>query len=213
MNYEKIKLKFSLDEFEPYIKKDIMETHYNLIYEDIKNKLNECVYKYNDFKKNRVDELLFNYKFLPDYLKNPALIIGGSFLNHSLFFENLTTSNTIISSNDFMKAIKDAFGSKENLEEILYKTALNVHGSAFVFLSIDTFFNLKIEIGENDNNPLIKHHTPILALDCWEHSYYPQYKAKKKFYYKNLIKLIDWEIVEKRYENAKDAYFTNLSIA
>ncbi len=213
MKYEKILLDYKLDDFEPFIEKNIMDYHYNLVYEEATNELNNYVSQFKDFKTKDIVELLYNYKFLPDYLKKPLLTSGSSYLNHSMFFENLSKTKTIITNYDFMQAIRNAFGSFENLKKNLYKSFLNLYGSGFVFLVLDPFLNLEIINNENNLNPLTEHKIPLLCLDCWEHSYYPQYKSKKKYYFENLINLINWKIVENRFKEAKNSYLTNLNIA
>lgn len=44
---------------------------------------------------------------------------------------------------------------------------------------------------------------PLLALDVWEHSYYLKYQNRRGEYLKQIMKIINWEDVERRLEIAK----------
>ena len=41
---------------------------------------------------------------------------------------------------------------------------------------------------------------PVLVLDMWEHSYYLQYKTKRPDYVQNYWNIVNWNVVNKRWE-------------
>ena len=43
---------------------------------------------------------------------------------------------------------------------------------------------------------------PLLCLDVWEHSYYLDYQYKRRKYIDAFFKVIDWEKVNERFEEA-----------
>lgn len=43
--------------------------------------------------------------------------------------------------------------------------------------------------------------TPLIALDIWEHAYYLQYKDNRQEYLEAILKVINWEEIENKYQN------------
>ncbi|MEM5502325.1 superoxide dismutase [Ahrensia kielensis] len=63
----------------------------------------------------------------------------------------------------------------------------------------------KLEITKTPNgeNPLVHGAMPILGVDVWEHSYYIDYRnARPKYIEAFVDNMINWEYVEKMYEEA-----------
>ncbi|MCB0512398.1 MAG: Fe-Mn family superoxide dismutase, partial [Bacteroidetes bacterium] len=57
----------------------------------------------------------------------------------------------------------------------------------------------------NQDNPLMPGigcgGVPILGIDVWEHAYYLNYQNRRPDYIKAFMSLINWNIVEKKYES------------
>ena len=41
---------------------------------------------------------------------------------------------------------------------------------------------------------------PILTIDVWEHAYYLDYQNMRADYLRSFWGIVDWEIIEQRYE-------------
>ncbi len=45
--------------------------------------------------------------------------------------------------------------------------------------------------------------TPVIVLDCWEHSYYKDYMSDAKRYIYAMMKELDWNVIESRFERTE----------
>ena len=70
--------------------------------------------------------------------------------------------------------------------------------SSFVTL-YDKEGNLVISKESNAGSPLTVGHTPLLTFDVWEHAYYIDYRNRRAEQLHNLWKIVDWSVVEARY--------------
>ena len=59
-----------------------------------------------------------------------------------------------------------------------------------------------VESTGNQDSPLMEGNTPILGLDVWEHAYYLKYQNRRPEYIGAFFNVIDWNEVERRYQEA-----------
>ena len=58
----------------------------------------------------------------------------------------------------------------------------------------------------NADTPLVHGHTALLTCDVWEHAYYIDYRnMRPKYVEAFLTNLVDWDVVEQRYQAALSA--------
>ena len=53
----------------------------------------------------------------------------------------------------------------------------------------------------NAGTPLTDGLVPLLCIDVWEHAYYLDYRNIRRDAVENLWKVVDWSVVEKRYDD------------
>ena len=88
--------------------------------------------------------------------------------------------------------IDDKYDNIKGFTEELVKTAMSIQGSGWVYMS---------KSGELKTTPNQSYKTDILMpIDMWEHSfvdYIPAKDAKKK-YLQNMMKIVDWDVINNR---------------
>ena len=123
---------------------------------------------------------------------DPDFNYGGAML-HNLFWTQLKApggANAPVGNIKTM--IDDKYENIKGFTEELIKTATSIQGSGWAYLS---------KSGELKTTPNQSYKTDILMpIDLWEHSfvdYIPSKDAKKK-YLQNMLKIVDWTVINNR---------------
>ena len=135
---------------------------------------------------------------------------AGQILNHELYFEQFLPCKRpeVECSGDpksaptgkLAEAITRDFGSFETFKEEFQKKGATLFGSGWVWLSADKDEKLVITQEANAANPIQKGLKPLLTFDVWEHAYYLDYQNRRPDHLAALWQIIDWKIIEKRYD-------------
>ena len=126
---------------------------------------------------------------------------AGQVLNHELYFGQFSGKpHKSAPTGKLAEAIDGQFGSFEAFKNEFQKKGATLFGSGWVWLSSDTDGRLFITQEANAANPVQKGLTPLLTFDVWEHAYYLDYQNRRPDHLAALWKIVDWNIIEKRYE-------------
>lgn len=101
---------------------------------------------------------------------------------------------------ELRKKIDEQFGSFDNFKKEIEQAGVTLFGSGWVWLAADIDNKLFILQGSNADNPIKHGLRPIMTFDVWEHAYYIDYKNQRAEYLKKIWDIIDWEIIQIRYE-------------
>ncbi len=194
---KQIKLNYALGDLEPYIDKETMNVHYNKHHAAYTKKTTLIL----DALKIRSNnpKVVFKRASKNAGLRNN----GGGWWNHNFFFEalNKPASNKI--SAEFEEVISENFGSYDKFVEEFSNAAATQFGSGWAWLGKKKDGSLEIYSTSNQDNCFMDVNKissiPILCLDVWEHAYYLQYQNRRPEYVKNFYNVIDWSVVEDRY--------------
>lgn len=171
-----------------------LDAHFGL-YAGYVKKLNEI-----EEKLKTADPANGNYSFneFSELKRREAVAFNGSYL-HQLYFENLSNEGGEPSA-EVKKMIKSSFGDHAKWEANLKGSASSTPG--WVVLTVNHRTN------KLHNYVMYEHHIGlpvdqhvIMALDCWEHAFMIDYGTKKGDYLNAFIKNINWEEVNKRYDD------------
>lgn len=192
-------LPYAFNALEPVIDAKTMEIHYTKHYKAY----------YTNFLAALKDTHSANLdiqSLFAEISKQPTAIRnnGGGYYNHLLFWENMTPDKTNPSDKLNSAIIKD-FGSMEKFKEEFAKAGKTQFGSGWAWLVLGQDGKLFVSSTPNQDNPLMdvveKKGTPLLCLDVWEHAYYLQYQNRRVEYVDNFWKVVNWDMVNKRFES------------
>ena len=198
--FKLIKLPFKTDSLEPTMDEETVITHHQIHHQSYVDKLNKALIGNLDLSKKSIDELLKDLDTLPDDIRDSVRNFGGGYYNHNIFWESLTSDlNKRQISDDFKNVINNNFESLDNLLSLLKDGGLKVFGSGWVWLVKNKDNKLKIIKTSNQDSPISEGLKPLLTIDVWEHAYYLKYKADRALYLDSVLKIINWQEVEKKY--------------
>jgi Fe-Mn family superoxide dismutase len=194
MRFELPFLPYELNALEPYISKETLEYHYGKHYNAYLENLNKMIQgtKFNNLDLENIikvaDGPIFN---------NAALV-----WNHTFYFECLIPENKNTLKGPFAEVIKRNFGSVEFLKSAFIKAVDSLFGVGWIWLVLNQNGSMEILPKSNAGNPLRIGLMPLMTCDVWEHAYYLDYQHRRCDYADAFWRLINWDIIEKRYKDA-----------
>jgi len=193
-------LGYAYNALEPYIDAQTMEIHYSKHHKAYYTNFMTAA-EGTDMLKTPMEQIFANMSKHSATVRNN----GGGFYNHNLFWENMTSVKNEIPAS-LKSAIEKDLGSFDAFKEMFNKAAMTRFGSGWAWLSVDKNGKLFVSSTANQDNPLMdvveEKGTPILCLDVWEHAYYLKYQNKRVDYVTNFWNVINWNVVNKRFEAA-----------
>ena len=189
-----VKLSYAEDALSPIMSEMTLEFHYGKHYAAYVNKLNELI-QGTDYENMPLDEII---KTSDGAIFNNA----GQTSNHTLFFTQFSHQGNELQNGEFIKHIARTFGSLDDMKRAMSDEAKKLFGSGWTFLALDKG-ELKIVSGSNAFSPIREGMVPLLAIDVWEHAYYLDYQNRRPDFVDAFWDIIDWNAVEKRYDDAK----------
>lgn len=192
-----IDLPYPLDALEPYYSKETLDLHYNVLYKGYVDNTNKTQEK---LKLSRENNNFENIKCLERDLS----FYGSGAILHKLFFENIGPAIPTSPNMKLMEHIIKDFESYDKFKSQFTEASKSVEASGWCLLVyVPEFDKLDILQCEKHQNLTLWGCKPLLVLDMWEHSYYLQYKTKRPEYISAFWNIINWNIVNKRYNNSK----------
>jgi Fe-Mn family superoxide dismutase len=199
MSFELPNLPYAYDALEPHIDARTMEIHHSKHHAAYTTNLNNAIAGTN------LENLSIEEVMVKGFDNAAVRNNGGGFYNHNLFWELLSPNGGKVTST-MEAAINEAFGSFDAFKELFVKAAMTRFGSGWAWLCVKDG-KLEVCSTPNQDNPLMPgvgcSGFPILGLDVWEHAYYLNYQNRRPDYIQAFFNVINWEVVEARYNSAK----------
>jgi Fe-Mn family superoxide dismutase len=191
MKYALPDLPYDMAELEPHISKKTLEFHHGKHLPVYIRNLNSLIpgTKFEDMDLSTIIKIA----------DGPIFNNASQIWNHIFYFEGLRPGKGKNYKGSIADIINMSFGSftyfKKNFSEI----AGSLFGVGWIWLVLNSKGLLEIIEERNAGNPLRRGLVPIMNCDVWEHAYYLDYQNRWQDYIKAFWNLINWEIVEKRY--------------
>ena len=201
--FELMALPYAPEALEPVISKETIAFHHGKHLAAYVNNLNGLASPPNPSPKGEgsLGELEM-LKELVLHSEGAVFNNAGQILNHELYFEQFTGKpGKSTPKGRIIEAIVRDFGSFEAFKEEFQKKGATLFGSGWVWLSADKDGKLVITQETNAANPIQKGLKPLLTFDVWEHAYYLDYQNRRPDHLAALWQIVDWEVIEKRYES------------
>ncbi|MEC9303241.1 MAG: superoxide dismutase [Bacteroidota bacterium] len=196
MKFELPNLPYEYNALEPHIDARTMEIHHSKHHNGYTNNLNNAIEGTN-LEDLSIEEICKS----PD-LSGAARNNGGGYYNHCLFWSILSPNGGGNPTGKIAEAINKYFESYENFKNEFSSAAASQFGSGWAWLCVNKGA-LEVCATPNQDNPLMNNcGIPILGIDVWEHAYYLNYQNRRPDYIKAFFNLINWNEVNKRFEEA-----------
>jgi len=199
-------LNYGYAALEPFIDAMTMEIHYTKHAATYaKNLADAAIAEKLDTTQTSLKQLLNTISSYSVKMRNNA---GGHF-NHEMFWQIMKPAPGNGPSGELAEAINKSFGSLENFKTAFGDAAKTRFGSGWAWLIVKADNSLAVCSTPNQDNPLMNiaetKGAPILCLDVWEHAYYLKYQNKRPDYINAWWNLVNWEFVQKKFTEAKQA--------
>ena len=192
MSFTLIDLPYAPEALEPVLSAETLALHHGKHLQTYVNNLNNLL-PGSGFEGASLEEIISK-------ASGAIFNNAGQILNHNMYFEQLQApAEDNKPQGALAKAFEQQFGSFEAFQEAFSAKAAGLFGSGWAWLAADKDGKLQILQESNAGNPVKSGLKPILTIDVWEHAYYVDYRNRRPEYIKNFWKIINWKVVEERF--------------
>jgi len=211
-------LPYPFDALEPYISKETVQQHWGVHQQMHVDRLNSMIGG-SEWEGMPLGQMMLSSFNEGREQPHPPFFHAAQVWNHDFYWRSMKPGGGGKPPERLLKFINRDFGSYEHMIQQFMDAALTQFGSGWVWLSYkgsklpyvksrspipsDNYGRLVISKTPNAINPLVWGHSPLLAIDVWEHAYYLDYEDRRADYVDAVIeKLVSWEAVESRLTKA-----------
>nr|CAB3469259.1 unnamed protein product [Digitaria exilis] len=211
-------LPYPMDALEPYISKETVEQHWGVHQQMHVDRLNGIIGD-SEWEGMSLGQMMMSSFNEGREEPHPPFFHAAQVWNHDFYWRSMKPGGGGKPPERLLKFINRDFGSYEHMIQQFMDAALTQFGSGWVWLSYkgielpyvksrspippDNYGRLVIAKTPNAINPLVWGHSPLLAIDVWEHAYYLDYEDRRADYVSAVLeKLVSWEVVESRLRKA-----------
>ena len=202
MAFELPALPYDYAALEPTIDEATMKLHHDKHHQTYVTNLNGAVEKHPDLGKKTPEELLKDLASVPEEVRTVVRNNGGGHVNHTMFWQLMKPGGGGEPQGAIAEQIGEDFGTFDAFQKQFNEAAAKQFGSGWGWL-VYRGGKLEIITTPNQDSPLMQGLYPILGNDVWEHAYYLKYNNRRPEYLAAWWKVVNWEEINKRFEQAK----------
>lgn len=196
--FKLMELPYDYNALEPHIDAKTVEIHYSKHHQAYVDNLNKALEGKDDWLNKDLEEVVKNYRELPENIQKAVRNNGGGAYNHNIYWNTMSPNPKNEPEGKLREDIESKFGSLDKFKEEFKKAALGQFGSGWAWL-VEKDGGLEIVGYPNQDNPISDGLRPIMGIDVWEHAYYLKYQNKRADYIDAWWNVLDWAAVEERY--------------
>ena len=192
MKFSQPRLPYAVDALQPYISRNTIDYHYGKHESNYINTLNALI-EGTEFENMSLEDII---------VKSEGKIFNNASQawNHIFYFFQFSPEGLKEPTGKLREKIDATFGSFDEFKRQFEEKGATLFGSGWVWLSADKNGDLHITQSPNAGNPMTEGLRPILTFDVWEHAYYLDFQNRRADHLAEIWKVIDWEVVDKRFE-------------
>jgi len=201
--YTQAPLPYDLAALEPHIDTQTMQIHYGKHHTAYINNLNAAVEEHPELFSKSADELVRDWKTVPEDIRATVRNNAGGHVNHTMFWTIMKPNGGGKPTGAIADAITSTFGSFEDFQKLFNDAGLKQFGSGWAWLVKNSSGKLQVVSTPNQDNPMTEGHSPIFGNDVWEHAYYLKYQNRRADYLSAWWNVVNWDEINKRLAAAK----------
>jgi len=175
-----------------------MEIHHGKHHQTYVDKLNAALEGHSDLQNLSALELISDLSSIPESIRGAVRNNGGGHVNHTFFWQSISSSGGGEPQGDLAGAINAAFGSFDQFKQEFANAALTRFGSGWAWLVKKADRSVAVCSTPNQDSPWMNGVAdvvgePLIGLDVWEHAYYLNYQNRRPDYVAAYWNLVDWQ--------------------
>lgn len=190
-------LPYAYNALEPVISEEIMRLHHDKHHKSYVDGLNKAELEMQKARETN------DFALIKHWEREAAFNGAGHYL-HTIFWNIMSPNGGGKPKGELLREIENSFGSFEKFKRHFTEAANKVEGVGWAIL-VWSPRSHRLEILQAEMHQHLSQWDviPLLVLDVWEHAYYLQYKNDRKAYIDKWWNVVNWDVVAKRYQKAK----------
>lgn len=193
MSWQLPELPFPSDALEPWISAETVEYHHDHLHRYYLEQLNDLV-EGTEYERFGLEEII------SEAGTDLVFEFAVQAWSHALYWQCLSPDGGGHPTGGLAEAIASTYGSFEHLREKFIEAAMAMPVPGWAWIVKEGDKSLSILTSREIDSPMAHGREVLLACDLWEHAYYLDYRADKRAYLDAFWGLINWDVVEQRYD-------------